>query len=122
MLFAAAAAAGLVAFAGAYLVALPLLFSMLVALPLLVKAAIAIVLIAPLAFIMGLPFPLGLSRVSVEAPGLVPWAWAINGCASVVGAVLAGILAMHFGFTAVVCSALVLYALAAAVFTPRVAS
>ncbi|MDQ4059586.1 MAG: SAM-dependent methyltransferase [Pseudomonadota bacterium] len=118
----AVAAAGLVAFAGAYLVALPLLFSMLVALPLLVKAAIAIVLIAPLAFIMGLPFPLGLSRVSVEAPGLVPWAWAINGCASVVGAVLAGILAMHFGFTAVVCSALVLYALAAAVFTPRVAS
>jgi len=88
-------------------------------LPLLAKAVLTIVLIAPLAFMMGLPFPLGLSRVSAEAPGLVPWAWAIHGCASVVGAVLAGILAMHFGFTAVVCSALMLYALAAAVFRPR---
>jgi hypothetical protein len=118
----AVAAASIVALAGTYLVALPFVFSMLTALALLNKAAIAIVLIAPLAFIMGLPFPLGLSRVSAEAPGLVPWAWAINGCASVVGAVLAGILAMHFGFTAVVCSALILYVLAAVVVTPRSAS
>jgi hypothetical protein len=118
----AVAAAGIVVFAGAYLVALPFAFTTLIALPLLAKAAIATVLIAPLAFLMGLPFPLGLSRVSAESPGLVPWAWAINGCASVVGAVLAGILAMHFGFTAVVCAALILYAIAAAVFTPRIAS
>ena len=115
------AAAGIVVFAGAYLVALPFAFSTLIALPILAKAVIAIVLIAPLAFLMGLPFPLGLSRVSAESPGLVPWAWAINGCASVVGAVLAGILAIHFGFTAVVCAALILYTVAAAVFTPRAA-
>ena len=39
-------------------------------------------LIAPLAFFMGMPFPLGLARVSQRAPELVPWAWAANGCAS----------------------------------------
>lgn len=115
----ALAAAGIIVLAGAYLIALPFAYSQLVALPFLAKGAVATVLIAPLAFMMGLPFPLGLSRVSAEAPGLVPWAWAINGCASVVGAVLAGLLAMHFGFTAVVCLALMLYALAAAVFRPQ---
>ena len=113
------AAVGIILLAGAYLIALPFAFSKLIGLPLVAKAVLATVLIAPLAFLMGLPFPLGLSRVSAEAPGLVPWAWAINGCASVVGAVLAGILAMHFGFAAVVCSAIMLYALAAAVFRPR---
>jgi hypothetical protein len=111
------AAGAIVVLAGTYLIALPVALSRLMALPLLAKAALTTTLIAPLAFTMGLPFPLGLSRVSAEAPGLVPWAWAINGCSSVVGAVLAGILAMHFGFTAVVCMALVLYALAAVVFS-----
>jgi hypothetical protein len=111
------AAAAIIVLAGAYLIALPVALSRLMALPLLAKVALTTTLIAPLAFTMGVPFPLGLSRVSAEAPGLVPWAWAINGCSSVVGAVLAGILAMHFGFTAVVCSALLLYALAAVVFS-----
>jgi hypothetical protein len=41
-------------------------------------------------------------------------AWAINGCASVTGAVLATLLAVHVGFTAVVVVALVLYGVAAA--------
>src|SRR5438132_12474574 len=43
-------------------------------LPLVVKIIIAASLIAPLGFAMGLPFPLGLSRLAVEAPDLVPWA------------------------------------------------
>jgi hypothetical protein len=40
----------------------------------------------------------------------VPWAWGINGCASVVAAVLASLLAMHVGFTVVLTLALSLYA------------
>jgi hypothetical protein len=46
----------------------------------------------------------------------VPWAWALNGFASVVGAVLATVLAIHFGFIAVVVVAVALYLLAAAGF------
>jgi len=68
-------------------------------------------LIAPLAFCMGMPFPLGLARLADYAPALIPWAWAINGCASVVSAVLATLLAIHLGFSAVIALALVLYAL-----------
>jgi hypothetical protein len=57
--------------------------------------------LAPLAVLMGLPFPLGLAALEARAPGLIPLAWAVNGCASVVASVLAAILALSFGFTAV---------------------
>jgi len=43
----------------------------------------------------------------------VPWAWGINGFASVVSAVLATLLAIEFGFNAVILLALVFYAVAA---------
>jgi SAM-dependent methyltransferase len=108
--------AGIVGVAGVYLIALPFVFPVLIALPLFAKVTIAILLIAPLGFAMGLPFPLGLGEVAAKVPGLVPWAWSINGCASVVGAVLASILAMHLGFTIVVCLALALYAVGTIVF------
>lgn len=116
----AIATVGIVAFAGLYQIALPFAFSWLIALPSSAKVVATILLIAPLGFAMGLPFPLGLGQVAGEAPGLVPWAWGINGCASVIGAVLASILAMHLGFTIVVCLALALYAVGAIVFQPEV--
>ena len=93
---------------------LPWLFQHAVALPDAVRIAISAALIAPLAFFMGMPFPLGLARVEAADARLIPWAWGINGCASVTGAVLATLLAIHIGFTAVVVAALVLYGAAAA--------
>ncbi|MGZ8255503.1 MAG: spermidine synthase, partial [Burkholderiaceae bacterium] len=92
---------------------LPWLFENAVALPDALKIVISAALIAPLAFFMGMPFPMGLARAEAGDARLVPWAWATNGCASVTGAVLATLLAIHFGFTAVVVAALVLYAVAA---------
>ncbi len=65
------------------------------------------------AVLMGLPFPLGLAWLEAHAPGWVPWAWAVNGCASVVASVLAAILALSLGFTAVVCLGAAAYAAAA---------
>ena len=82
------------------------------------RILVSVVLIAPLAFFMGLPFPLGITRVGQRTPELIPWAWGINGCASVISAVLATLLAMHFGFTVVVVSAVLLYGVAA-VSLPR---
>ncbi|MDJ0945322.1 MAG: hypothetical protein QNJ30_17780 [Kiloniellales bacterium] len=96
-----------------YLVSLPVLFEWLIGWPDGAKVAVSVAVIAPLAFFMGLPFPLGLSAVSAKVPDLVPWAWGINGCASVISAVLATILAIHFGFTAVVVLAVVAYVVAA---------
>jgi len=75
------------------------------------KVAIALMLIAPIAFCMGVPFPLGLSAVAGSNPGLVPWAWGINGCASLISAILASLLAIHWGFTTVILIAAALYLL-----------
>jgi hypothetical protein len=57
--------------------------------------------LAPLGILMGLPFPLGLAWLENRSPGWVPWAWAVNGCASVIAAVLAAMLALSYGFTVV---------------------
>src|SRR5215216_5867205 len=89
------------------------LFRWLMPLPSALKIAVSLVLIAPLAFFMGMPFPLALTRVAAARSVLVPWAWGINGCASVLSAVLAILLAMSLGFNAVVLIAIGLYAVAA---------
>lgn len=95
-----------------YLWLLGPLFDRLMALSDVAKIIIAFGLIAPLAFCMGMPFPLGLARVSEGAAQLVPWAWGINGCASLISAILATLLAIHFGFTVVILLALALYVVA----------
>ena len=45
-----------------------------------------------------------------------PWAWAINGCASVTGSVLTIALAMTFGFARVWAASVVIYALGVVCF------
>jgi spermidine synthase len=97
-----------------YLMILPGVFKALIHLPDITKIAISIALIAPLAICMGMPFPTGTMRLADTARDSVPWAWAINGFASVVGAVLATLLAIHLGFAAVIILAVLIYAFAAA--------
>ena len=101
-----------------YVLFLPGLFDSLVQIPGAFKIPLSILLIAPLAFLMGAPFPLGLDVVSKSLPAWIPWAWGINGCASVVSAILATLLAIHIGFVFVVMAAVLLYVLAALVL-PR---
>jgi hypothetical protein len=79
------------------------------------RTALAIASVAPLAFVMGLPFPLALARVRAVAPALVPWAWGVNGCASVVAAALAGLLAMSLGGRATILLGAAAYAVAAGI-------
>jgi hypothetical protein len=93
----------------------PAIFEVLAGMPAAVKVPAALLTIAPLAFAMGMPFPLGLRAVDANAPELVPWAWGINGCASVISVVLATLLAMQIGFSGVVLMAIGLYVCAAAV-------
>jgi SAM-dependent methyltransferase len=99
-----------------YIAILPSVFETLGRVPAPAKIVATLGLIAPLAFFMGMPFPLGLADTAIGAPELVPWAWGINGCASVLSAVLATLLAIDFGFSWVVVLALVLYGIAAAMF------
>ena len=113
------AVAGILLTSTAYLLLLDTLFAWMVAWPTIARAAVSIVLIGPLAFFMGMPFPLALTSLRTAAGTLIPLAWAVNGCASVLSAVLATLLAIHFGFTLVVLLALLLYILAALEFPVR---
>ncbi|MEJ8850700.1 SAM-dependent methyltransferase [Variovorax rhizosphaerae] len=111
----AGAVAGAIAVSAALCVPLlDWLFQHAMGLPDIARIGLSVGLIAPLAFFMGMPFPLGLARVEAGDARLIPWAWGINGCASVTAAVLATLLAIHVGFTAVVMAGLALYLLAAA--------
>jgi len=76
------------------------------------KIAISIALVAPLAFAMGMPFPLGLRRLAAVDETAIPWAWGINGTASVLSSMLATLVAVHFGFSVLVALAAGLYAAA----------
>ncbi len=98
-----------------YVMLLPTLFNWLIHMPIELKIPISALLIAPLAFLMGMPFPLGLGIVSNRLPSWIPWAWGVNGCASVVSAMLATLLAIHLGFVFVVFMAVLAYLLAALV-------
>lgn len=80
------------------------------------RVLLSLLLIGPPALLMGMPFPLGLAQVAETAEDLIPWSWGVNGCASVTGAVLAAILAVHLGFQMVITLALILYASALAAF------
>ncbi len=97
----------------AYAITLPILFSMGAGWSDPIKIGVSILFLAPLAFCMGLPFPSGLQLISRSPNALVPWAFAINGCASVLGATLATLTAVHLGFHLVIAAAILLYAVSA---------
>ncbi len=86
-------------------VALPRGLEVLVGLPLTSKLLISALVLVPLGIAMGMPFPSGLRALS-HTPGLgsseakhgaVEWAWAMNAASSVLGSVLAMVIAIQFG-------------------------
>lgn len=93
-----------------YPLGLPLLFRGFLGTPLAFRLAITACSLAPLGFLMGIPFPSGLAWLRERAPGLIPWAWAINGCSSVLASVLAAIVALSAGFSWVLVAAGLAYA------------
>jgi hypothetical protein len=76
------------------------------------KMICALVFIAPLSLLMGMPFPLGLRLARQTNPENISWAWSVNGCSSVISVVLATILAIEFGFVAVMVAAAGMYGMA----------
>jgi spermidine synthase len=89
---------------------LPQALASWVGLPFDYRLLISAALLAPLGFVMGMPFPTGLRALaSRPAPGspagengpdnAVEWAWAMNAAASVLGSVLAMVIAIQFGLT-----------------------
>jgi hypothetical protein len=70
-----------------------------------------LLIIAPVAFCMGIPFPAGLSQISKMNSVVMPWAWGINGCVSVISTALATVVAVEIGFTWVMLFAALAYCL-----------
>ena len=73
------------------------------------RVLLAILFLSVLSFFLGWPFPSGLRVLTEKCPDLVPWAWGINGCASVIGAVLGKCLAVSIGFRPLMFTACFLY-------------
>ena len=71
----------------------------------------SVLLLIPLGLLMGMPFPLGIRLVDRVNPGLVAWAWGVNGFSSVVGSILAVMIAQSYGFSVVIGLAVVVYLL-----------
>lgn len=83
-------------------------------------------LLVPLGFVMGMPFPTGLRALAASpAPefpagegaseNAVEWAWAMNAAASVLGSVLAMVIAIQFGLTVTLACGAAAYLVALAV-------
>jgi len=68
--------------------------------------------LSPLGFLLGTPLPGGIRLLERHAPQLIPWAWAVNGCASVISSILAVIGAVTFGFSRVLTAGAATYFLA----------
>jgi spermidine synthase len=85
----------------------------LLGLDLFVRVVIAVLLISPLGALMGVPFPLAIAQLTKADRLLVPWAWVINGAASVLGSVITVMIAMTYGFNAAFGVAAGLYVCAA---------
>jgi hypothetical protein len=66
-----------------------------------VKTMLVFFTLIPLGLLMGIPFPTGLRILSEKNKSMISWAWAINGCFSVLAPILTIMLAMAVGFNIV---------------------
>jgi hypothetical protein len=107
------------------------LLTSLIGLPFLMKLVVSAVVLVPLGLVMGMPFPTGLRAMAntpeVELPAsefgeavnsdsAVEWAWAVNAASSVLGSVLAMVIAIHFGLNTTVACGAAAYLLSLALF------
>jgi hypothetical protein len=63
------------------------------------RVVLALALLAAPGVAMGVPMALGIRRLESMVPGSIPWAWAINGCLTVVGSIASVVVSMNLGFT-----------------------
>ena len=71
----------------------------LLSLPFNERLLITLILVTPIGFLMGMQFPLGIKLLSKVNNDLITWAWAVNGCASVLGSIAPIIIALNIGFS-----------------------
>ena len=87
------------------------LFHLLLGLMLPVRIVLAALLVLVPGLLMGSLLPSGVRAANALGADLVPWAWGLNGGASVVGSILAMILSMNYGFTIALVAGMLVYVL-----------
>lgn len=80
--------------------------------PLYVRIPLAVLALAPIGLLLGVPFAFGIRLLNSVNPKLIPWAWAINACCTVIGSILSVIISMNFGFYAVLIVSAAVYLVA----------
>ena len=101
---------------GLYSLVLPRVLGALIGVAFGLKLLICGVLILPLGFLMGMPFPTGLRALNEGGSGTrggVEWAWALNAASSVLGSVLAMVVAIQWGLAVTLICGAVSYLMAA---------
>jgi len=115
-------AGSLVVYSALLALLLPGIASVLLTQAFLVRVFATIAVLAPMAFVMGFCFPTGIRVLASDRQAWVPWAYGVNGAASVLGSVLAVCLAMTLGFSNVQWVAAGLYVIAALLMRRMAAS
>jgi spermidine synthase len=98
-----------------YVCVLPVILNTLVGLPFVIKLAVCGVLLIPLGLAMGMPFPTGLRALAGarNQDSSIEWAWAMNAASSVLGSVLAMVIAIQFGLNVTLACGAVAYLISA---------
>ena len=85
--------------------------------PYFLRIVACLALVAPPAFLMGFPFATGMAMLSkLGKERFFIWAWGINGCFSVVGAVAVPIVSVQFGHSVLIMASAVIYLIAMPAF------
>jgi hypothetical protein len=90
----------------------PVLSATLLSLELIPRMIIWFIMLLPLGFFMGIPFPTGMKILGEKCQALIPWAWAINGCLSVLAPILTIMTALVTGFQVILWLSALAYLLA----------
>jgi hypothetical protein len=81
----------------------------LISWPKVARILLTVLIMAPIGLLLGVPFAYGIQLLNRFNPSIIPWAWAVNGCLTVIGSILTVILSMNFGFNAVLVIAVLIY-------------
>jgi hypothetical protein len=85
------------------------------------RAFLTVLLVAPSGVVMGVMVPSIVRMLAAVNSPLVPWGWGVNGATSVIGTVIATVIAIYGGFTATFVVGAITY-LAAGLLGARIAA
>ena len=99
-------------------ISLPYIINLFLGNSLILRGIITLSILCPIAILMGMPFPIGMRMLGENEKEIIPWAWCVNGAASVISSIFAIIIAISFGFNAVLFLAALTYLAAGVLIKP----